>query len=389
MARLGSRPRLLLQRRLPADPGGQASPRHRDAHARGVEGGLRRCRGSHCLGDARRRRDLGQGPDADPGAQRVPGGDLSHLLLQPAVGRGCRRRPDVRGQRGDRTRHQRTAAGDAARAGRVPASGQEPRRGGRRRLHGPAHQHPRLSLLRRAPVRRFGEPGLRRAARTAAPRTGGLALRADHQGRGQRARPPGRAGARSADRRLGSAPPRGPDRALGQDRAGGAGRGPGAWGQSASLPRFRHHRVRPAGGGPGGGGARHRRRLRQRSGRDRSAAPAVSAVAELHGGAARAPASVRAGQPRLSAADRAPRRHRQGGARRPAGGRRPGILRIARPGLFDGRALRRPVRAGLAATDAGRAPRAGLPRFRLPADPQRRGRGDGGLRRGDRRHRRP
>ena len=63
-----------------------------------------------------RRGDLGRGAAAVPRAARLPRGDLPHLLLQPAPRRRRpRRRHVLRRHRGDRARHRRAAAGDAAR----------------------------------------------------------------------------------------------------------------------------------------------------------------------------------------------------------------------------------------------------------------------------------
>ena len=74
-----------------------------------------------------RRGDLGAGAAVVPGAQRIPGRDLPHVLLQPA--RGRRRtggRHALRGHRGDRTGDRRAAIGDIARivlgAGRNPSA---------------------------------------------------------------------------------------------------------------------------------------------------------------------------------------------------------------------------------------------------------------------------
>ena len=62
--------------------------------ARGDVGGdLARHRPAHPVGAGDRRRHLGRGPAAVPGAQRLPRGDVPHVLLQPA---GRRRRPHRR-----------------------------------------------------------------------------------------------------------------------------------------------------------------------------------------------------------------------------------------------------------------------------------------------------
>ena len=64
-----------------------------------------------------RRGHLGRGAHAHPRAQRLSGGDLPHVLLQPAARRRRRHRGHaVRGLRGDRAGHHAAADGDAARA---------------------------------------------------------------------------------------------------------------------------------------------------------------------------------------------------------------------------------------------------------------------------------
>ena len=71
-----------------------------------------------------RRGHLGRGAAAVPRAQRLPRGDLPHVLLQPAGRRRRRDRRDaLRGQRGHRARDQRAADGDAARPRHRPRAG--------------------------------------------------------------------------------------------------------------------------------------------------------------------------------------------------------------------------------------------------------------------------
>ena len=83
--------------------------------ARDVGGDLARHRPAHPVGPRHRHRDLGRGPAALPRAQRLPRGDLPHLLLQPA---GRRRRPHrghaLRGRRDDRAGRRRAPDGQPA-----------------------------------------------------------------------------------------------------------------------------------------------------------------------------------------------------------------------------------------------------------------------------------
>ena len=115
--------------------------------------------------------DLGRGPAAVPGAQRLPRGDLPHVLLQPAVGRGREHGGDaVRGGRGDRAGDRRAAPGDAARAGRRRRRGDHRARPVRRRRRQPVDQplrppvrvrlHDRRGRPARGGLR--GRPGLGR-----------------------------------------------------------------------------------------------------------------------------------------------------------------------------------------------------------------------------------
>ena len=68
-------------------------------------------------------RHLGRGPAAVPRAQRLPRGDLPHVLLQPAVRRRRPHRRDaLRRRRGDRAHDRRAAHGDAARPRRRSAA---------------------------------------------------------------------------------------------------------------------------------------------------------------------------------------------------------------------------------------------------------------------------
>jgi hypothetical protein len=130
VARVGTRSRVFLQRRLCADAGAEASDGARAADAAGLAGDLRRYRGPDPGGDAGRRRHLGQGAAAAAGAQRLSRGDLSHLLLQSAARRPRRRRgADVRGERGDRAGDQPAPAGHAGRARRRAAQHPDAGRG--------------------------------------------------------------------------------------------------------------------------------------------------------------------------------------------------------------------------------------------------------------------
>ena len=77
---------------------------------------------SACI--AHRRGHLGRGAAAVPRAQRLPRGDLPHVLLQPAHRRRRRdRRHAVRGQRGHRAGHRRAPAGHrCATSARTPTA---------------------------------------------------------------------------------------------------------------------------------------------------------------------------------------------------------------------------------------------------------------------------
>ena len=153
---VGSRADDALQRRLPAQhPPCQAPVGPRPARERGVGGDLGGHRPAHRLGAGIRHRDVGRGPPAVPRAQRLPRGDLPHLLLQPAGRRRRRRGRDaVRGGRGDRPRAVGTADGHPARAGLRPGGdglgAGDPRDRGAPARHEPA----RSPLLARLPVRR-------------------------------------------------------------------------------------------------------------------------------------------------------------------------------------------------------------------------------------------
>ena len=116
--RLGAGADLPLQRPLQVDHRRQASLGAGPPDIRGVARDLERHRADAGDGDERRRRHLCRGAAPDHGAQRLPRGDLLHLLLQPD--------PDRRrhGRRHLLRQHRRHPAGDrrapahpAARAG--------------------------------------------------------------------------------------------------------------------------------------------------------------------------------------------------------------------------------------------------------------------------------
>ena len=116
----------------------------RPRRARGVGGDLARHRPADRDRDAHRRGDVGRGAAAVPRAQRLPRGDLPHVLLQPADRRQRpHRRHAVRRQRGDRAgasasagwprcatsgRGATTITEDEVLAARAPASGRQPAR---------------------------------------------------------------------------------------------------------------------------------------------------------------------------------------------------------------------------------------------------------------------
>ena len=92
--------------------------------ARGLGRDLARHRPAHRRRDEHRRGDLGRGPAAVPRAQRLPRGDLPHVLLQPARPTTTARSP------GCSASSARTPSGSSARAGIAHAA--RPRRGARR-----------------------------------------------------------------------------------------------------------------------------------------------------------------------------------------------------------------------------------------------------------------
>ena len=118
-----------LQRRLQSHrrrqaPGRSGSRRRRS----GARSGTRSARAPSR--DARQRGDLRRGAAAHHGAQRLPGGDLLHVLLQPGPERpGRHRRHPLREHRRHRTHHRRAPARHAARARRARRPTRE-RRGG-------------------------------------------------------------------------------------------------------------------------------------------------------------------------------------------------------------------------------------------------------------------
>ena len=178
----------LLQRRLLArHAAGQASVGARPSRRRDVGRDLGRHRPAHPVGPRHRRRDLGRGPAALPRAQRLPRGDLPHVLLQPA---GRRRRPHrgnaVRGRRDDRPGRRRTPDGDAARSrrrrGHHPHRARRPGRG--RRRSWAATRPTCRSASSTCSTRRRRPPGLR--VRASTPGAPGRAVdhRADRRRRG-------------------------------------------------------------------------------------------------------------------------------------------------------------------------------------------------------------
>ncbi len=131
VAGLGAGPDVLLQRRLrPDDPWSQASLGAGPAGTRGLAGDLGRYRPPCRVGDPHRAGDVGRRPAPFPRASGVPGGDLSHLLLQPRTRRRGRGRGDaLRGHGGHAADHRRASAADAPRAGGPHRGGREVGRG--------------------------------------------------------------------------------------------------------------------------------------------------------------------------------------------------------------------------------------------------------------------
>ena len=190
-----------------------------------------------------RRGDLGRVAAAVPRAQRVPRGDLPHVLLQPADRRRrARRRHAVRGQRGHRAGDRRAADGDAAGPRGTGAAALAPRprscdrRAGttRRRsrsrcrsrsstcstttTHGAAGRHAPASPARHPAARAVHRP---RRTRTSAGR--GRSAAAPRRGR----RGPAEALRRPAERRLAGAAGPALARAAAASRARSALRVPG------------------------------------------------------------------------------------------------------------------------------------------------------------------
>ncbi len=224
---VGARAHVLLQRRLPRRHAGRQAPvGARPADARGLGGDLAGHRPPHPARDGDGRRHVGPGAAAVPGAQRLPGGDLPHVLLQPARRRRRQHRRDaLRRGGGDRPGDRRPADHDAAGPG-VGGRRVRDRAGAVRRDRAqPRAQPGGPAVLARLPARRRGP---RRARLVLGPGPRRLA------GRSPRVGPrPGRRRARAprvaADGRLADrAPPRGGDRAA---RAGARA------GRRASSPR--------------------------------------------------------------------------------------------------------------------------------------------------------
>ena len=132
VAGLGAGLHLLLQRRLrPDDPRPEASLGAGPVGPRGLVGDLGRHRPPCRVGHPHRAGDLGRGLAPVPGAAGLPGGDVSHLLLQPRARRpGRHRRDALRGHGGHRADHRRAAAADAPGTGGSHDGGGEVRRGG-------------------------------------------------------------------------------------------------------------------------------------------------------------------------------------------------------------------------------------------------------------------
>ena len=290
---------LLLQRRLPADAGPEARVGAGRALRAGLGRGLGRRLQPHPPRTEHRRGDLGRRPAAVPGAQRLPGGDLSHLLLQPGPRRRtARQRHVVRGHRGHRPRDRRAPIAGAEGPGHAHR-----RRGaaGRRRaahLRGPVRLPAGPALHRAVPDRARRTVGAsRRLRRTARPRRGRRGV-ASRRRRGlARAARPGRsarrlAAARAGGRRAGAGPAvdggagrvaaaagvagaaraRGP--AAAQERRPRAGRFPAGRGEPAPAARRGLPQLPQPGRGPARGGAGRCLGLRGRTTPRRGARPA-------------------------------------------------------------------------------------------------------------------
>ncbi len=313
VARLGPRPRLLLQRRLRADARAQAPQSAGASDAGSLGRGVRRRRRPDQFGDARRQGDLGQGAAAVARAQRLPGRNLPYLFLQPAD-RRRRQHPglDVRRHRGNRPRHQRAAAGDAAHAGDGAAACPHPRtarRGGAKRAF---DQQVRIPVSCSAVFQRRR----RAAGRRRSDGDRGLAVRSGRPGRHDLSDRRSGSAAGCADGGLAGAAERRADHPHCRARTDG-GRRAGAGAQSLSPPnrRCRDHRLCRTDRRADRRRRRHGRCARARSRRDAEASRPVRAVAEFHRAAAGAGPPVRPRQSRLSAAGRPARPVGQDGAR--------------------------------------------------------------------------
>ncbi len=152
---VGARPDLLLQRRLRAhDAGRQAPRRPRAPRGRSLGGDLVRHRAADRARPRHRRGDLGRGAAAVPRTQRLPGGDVPHVLLQSAApGRRHDCRHVLRRHRGNQPRHRRAPAGAAARSRRQAGRDPDHRRRVERRRGIAGARGARLPFCRHLPLR--------------------------------------------------------------------------------------------------------------------------------------------------------------------------------------------------------------------------------------------
>ena len=284
--RLGRGADLPLQRRVQGHHRRQAPLGARPAGRGGLAGDLGRHRPDAGHGDERGRGHLRRGAAPHHGAQRLPGGDLLHLLLQPgAQGRGRHGRHHLRQHRRHAARHRRAPARAAAGPGRRHGRRAQLAAGLRAERRRAGDQPARPSLRddlhgragRAAPVARRARPGStpgHAAAPASAPLDGPspwpFAEVLRHPRDAPRRRPGGALRGRAADRqRLASAAGAGghaPD-------LGGGCDGPGRCPRRRPQPVPPVRRGLPAIPRPGGGPDLRGHRQRATPTRTSAAAP--------------------------------------------------------------------------------------------------------------------
>ena len=389
---LGPRAHLLLQRGLPARHAARQAPvGARATGQRGLGGDLGRGRAADRVGARDRRGHLGRGAPALPRAQRLPGGDLPHVLLQPARrgGRGHRRRA-LRRHRGHRARAGRASDGHVARPRRRRHGHPDARRGaGRDAAHRPRQplgravrpgvpaRARRVGAACRRDRRRAG-PGDARAARGGRDRpVAGVDVARDRCGARRGPHRPGRA---ERGRRVAAAATGRRRRPVDHARRATSAGVPRGRPQPLPPLRRRLPRLRRAPGGPADLGAGQRRvprgptaarrvARRARPRQDRlllQHQPRVPHTAHVDHGTGDGPVGRRAGRPGRAARDAGP-----GAPQRPAArtaGELAARLRPGRGRTGQGRArAARPRRAD-------RRSRGHVPRRHRPGGPAAGGR---------------